>query len=76
MVDVNMDTVKNIFFYGFIIVILYILITGKLTRDNVIIILMLLIGAVILDLIYRAFKKEDKKQDKSSSDFPSDKCRG
>jgi len=75
MVDVNMDTVKNIFFYGFIAVILYILITGKLTRDNVIIILMLLVGAVILDLIYRAFKKKDKedKQDKSSSGFPSDK---
>lgn len=72
MVKVNMDAVKNIFFWGFILVILYILITGKLTRDNVILILILILGAVMVDMIYRAFKKQSKKDD-PSYDFPSDK---
>ena len=72
-IQVDMDAVKNIFFYGFIIVILYILITGELTRNNVIFILILIIGTVILDLIYRAFKEQSKKDDDPSSGFPSDK---
>jgi len=73
MASINTDTIKNIFFWGFIIVILAILILGKLTRDNVILILIITIVVVLLDILYRTYQDQGDSQDDPNKDFPSDK---
>lgn len=75
MVDFNIDTdtLKNIFFWGFIILILAILILGKLTRDNVILIIIITLFVILLDILYRTYQDMGEKQDNPYKDYPSDK---
>jgi len=73
MASIDTDTLKNIFFWGFIITILAILVLGKLTRDNVILILIITIVVVLLDILYRTYQEQGDKQDDPNKDFPSDR---
>jgi len=73
MALIDTDTLKNIFFWGFIITILAILVLGKLTRDNVILILIITIVVVLLDILYRTYQEQGEKQDDPNKDFPSDR---
>jgi len=58
MASIDTDTLKNIFFWGFIITILAILVLGKLTRDNVILIIIITIVVVLLDILYRTYQEQ------------------
>ena len=73
MASIDTDTLKNIFFWGFIITILAILILGKLTRDNVILILIITIVVVLLDILYRTYQEQGDEQNDPNKDFPSDR---
>ena len=73
MASIDTETLKNIFFWGFIITILAILVLGKLTRDNVILILIITIVVVLLDILYRTYQEQGDEQDDPHKDFPSDR---
>lgn len=73
MISIDRETLKNIFFWGFIILILAILVLGKLTRDNVILIIIITIVVVLIDILYGTYKEQSDDQDNPYGDFPSDR---
>lgn len=69
----NIQKIKDIFFWGFILLVSIILLTGKLTRYNLIIILLIVLGFILFEGGIKLIKKETNLLDIDKPKYPTNK---
>ena len=67
----NEQRIKDIFFWGFILLVSIVLLTGNLTRYNLIIILLIVVGFIVFEGGIKLIKKETDLLDIDLPDYPT-----